>query len=374
MEEEFAPLVLHNFISVPRVDWKDEELAGQFLRAGKPVIITGSDLVSYISETWTNEYLAQNFPSTCEMLVKRRVDDPLFLYLDPRRMVVPYEFSKQPSDVQYCSFTQFLSDFNDRSHKRWLYLQTELREQAGAQIISDYKRCNMDYLRLLLEATGKNTGQATTNVLFIGQKGTVTPCHYDENFNFFTQLRGRKRFILFSPSQFNCLYPYPYAHSADRQSQVNLYQPDLTRFPDYAQAVPEEAILNPNEILFIPDYYWHHVENAYEDTTSLSFWFQPKHTLSDLMLQPNRPLTLAADMLVFLRRNLEMYAMESKSPREYAELMKKLDEKSSLNFKQQAFKKSLLDFLKLFLSPEEIEPFLRSVYANRFKFLNLNYT
>ena len=50
--------------------------------------------------------------------------------------------------------------------------------------------------------------------------GNITPVHYDEQENLFTQLSGYKRFILFSPDQFENLYPHPVAHPCDRQSQV----------------------------------------------------------------------------------------------------------------------------------------------------------
>ncbi len=51
--------------------------------------------------------------------------------------------------------------------------------------------------------------------------GNITPVHYDEQENFFTQVTGGKRVLLFDPSQFECLYPYPVHHPHDRQSQVS---------------------------------------------------------------------------------------------------------------------------------------------------------
>lgn len=50
--------------------------------------------------------------------------------------------------------------------------------------------------------------------------GNVTPAHYDEQQNFFAQIKGYKRCILFPPDQFECLYPFPVHHPCDRQSQV----------------------------------------------------------------------------------------------------------------------------------------------------------
>ena len=53
--------------------------------------------------------------------------------------------------------------------------------------------------------------------------GCVTPCHFDEQENFFCQVRGSKRFYLFPPEQFECFYPHPVSHPCDRQSQVFFY-------------------------------------------------------------------------------------------------------------------------------------------------------
>ena len=46
--------------------------------------------------------------------------------------------------------------------------------------------------------------------------------HYDEQQNFFVQLVGQKRCILFPPENYERLYPHPVYHPHDRQSQVKL--------------------------------------------------------------------------------------------------------------------------------------------------------
>lgn len=50
--------------------------------------------------------------------------------------------------------------------------------------------------------------------------GNITPVHYDEQENFFAQIHGQKRFLLFHPDQYENFYPYPVYHPHDRQSQV----------------------------------------------------------------------------------------------------------------------------------------------------------
>jgi hypoxia-inducible factor 1-alpha inhibitor (HIF hydroxylase) len=49
--------------------------------------------------------------------------------------------------------------------------------------------------------------------------GVTTPAHFDEAFNIFTQIHGRKKFILFDPKYFPNLYLYPFHHPCDRQCQ-----------------------------------------------------------------------------------------------------------------------------------------------------------
>ena len=60
-----------------------------------------------------------------------------------------------------------------------------------------------------------------TDSLYSFASGVITPAHYDEQENLFAQIQGYKRFLLFDPSQFECLYPYPVHHPHDRQSQVS---------------------------------------------------------------------------------------------------------------------------------------------------------
>lgn len=112
------------------------------------------------------------------------------------------------------------------------------------------------------------------NTLWVGMKGVFTQAHYDEAHNFFCQVTGRKKFLLFPPSQFASLYVYPYHHPADRQSQVctfpassqythsllpqkvDLENPDYEKFPKYKDAKPVIADLGPGDVLYLPPYWY----------------------------------------------------------------------------------------------------------------------
>lgn len=100
-----------------------------------------------------------------------------------------------------------------------LYLQQSLNATVGPAIVEDYMGFDWRYVT---EKKNKfNWGDLTANLLFISMEGNVTPCHYDEQQNFFAQIKGYKRCLLFAPDQFENLYPHPVHHPHDRQSMVS---------------------------------------------------------------------------------------------------------------------------------------------------------
>ena len=55
-------------------------------------------------------------------------------------------------------------------------------------------------------------------------------------------------------------------------SAVDVEQPDLQRFPKFANARCAEVVVGPGEGLFIPAGCWHHVRSL-TPAFSVSFWF-----------------------------------------------------------------------------------------------------
>mmetsp|Transcript_49212 Transcript_49212/g.96502 ORF Transcript_49212/g.96502 Transcript_49212/m.96502 type:complete len:534 (+) Transcript_49212:3-1604(+) len=107
--------------------------------------------------------------------------------------------------------------------------------------------------------------------IWAGQAGVVTHLHYDSYENFFVQLSGRKKFLIFPPSQTHNVYSYPFLHPSNAQSQINLDQPDLDAFPHHANAACWEADLGPGDMLYIPPMYWHQVV-AIDSNFGMNAW------------------------------------------------------------------------------------------------------
>lgn len=172
-----------------------------------------------------------------------------------------------------------------------MYLQQGLNNTVGPAIVQDF--LNFDWSFCNGKQAKHNWGPLTSNLLLISMEGNVTPCHYDEQQNLFAQLQGHKRCILFPPEQFECLYPHPVHHPHDRQSmvkiasrklldwfwyssQVDFDRPNYTRFPKFKDAKGCEAIVGPGEVLYIPIYWWHHIESLMRGgpTVTINFWYK----------------------------------------------------------------------------------------------------
>jgi len=112
--------------------------------------------------------------------------------------------------------------------------------------------------------------------LFAGLGGTLYHCHYDLQPNLHVQLTGRKRFIIFPPEDWRHLYPFPVHHDLDRRSMVDLDRPDTSQYPMWSGAHGAVVELNPGDALYIPPYWWHHVQSISPKTTSMAMWFFEK--------------------------------------------------------------------------------------------------
>ncbi|XP_063237631.1 hypoxia-inducible factor 1-alpha inhibitor-like isoform X2 [Bacillus rossius redtenbacheri] len=253
---------------IPRLSVNDA-LVDELIAANKPVVITGANLVASALK-WDLEYLEQHMGGGDYAVFVSR--NHKFKYYDDKKSVPSFTPPTRRVDMKLPDFARRLRNWK-RGEER-LYLQQALNTTVGAAIVKDFLGFNWDWIK------GKQTrhswGNLTANLLLISMEGNVTPCHYDEQENFFAQVRGHKRCILFPPAQFDCFYPYPVFHPHDRQSQVDFERPDLGRFPKFRDVCGQEAVVGPGDVLYIPVYWWHHVESLMRGgyTMSINFWYK----------------------------------------------------------------------------------------------------
>ncbi|MEH1807650.1 cupin-like domain-containing protein [Nostoc sp.] len=144
-----------------------------------------------------------------------------------------------------------------------------------------YYMSELDFEKYLPELTGDITYPDYFNIkpfifFWFGSLGKTTTLHFDQAHNIFTQIRGRKRILLFSPSNYLSFYP-PLRESGTyaNYSKVNPITPNLELFPRFPWQDQIEVILQPGEMLYIPPLWWHHVTGV-DENISLSFWYDVK--------------------------------------------------------------------------------------------------
>ncbi len=107
--------------------------------------------------------------------------------------------------------------------------------------------------------------------------------HHDVPDNLACVVAGRRRFTLFPPDELANLYigPLDFTPAGQAVSLVDVRQPDLQRFPRYAQAAAraQVATLEAGDALVIPSLWWHHVEALDGFNVLVNYWWRqsPPH-------------------------------------------------------------------------------------------------
>ncbi|KQV40203.1 cupin-like domain-containing protein [Massilia sp. Root335] len=129
--------------------------------------------------------------------------------------------------------------------------------------------------------------------IWIGNR-TVVATHYDLPDNLAVVAVGERRFTLFPPDQLKNLYvgPLDFNPAGQAISLVDVRNPDLERFPRYAEAMAhaEVAEMGPGDALFIPSMWWHHVEALSAFNVLVNYWWRQS---PDYMDTPTNALMLA---------------------------------------------------------------------------------
>ncbi|KAK6169076.1 hypothetical protein SNE40_020197 [Patella caerulea] len=255
---------------IPRLKYNDPEVEA-LIRNERPVILTDTDLVKS-AQHWNLDYLYSNIGSGKHTVYSSFKNK--FLYYDDKKLPNFPNLVLQTNheEMTFQEFTEKVR--NHKTGDKIYYLQQALNDSVGKSIVVDFVKFNWSWIT---EQQKKyKWGALTSNLLLVGMDGVITPAHYDEQQNFFAQIGGYKRFLLFDPSMFECLYPFPVYHPHDRQSQVDFDSPDLRRFPKFQDLRGYEAIVGPGDVLYLPIYWWHQVESVPNRgmTFSVNFWYK----------------------------------------------------------------------------------------------------
>jgi Cupin-like domain len=104
---------------------------------------------------------------------------------------------------------------------------------------------------------------------WIGSAGTRSMLHSDLKDNLFCQVWGEKHIVLLAWEDSPAAYPFP---DNIVNSQVDLANLDLDRYPRLRDAVLYAGTVRPGDVLLIPRGWWHDIR-AMTPSVSLNHWF-----------------------------------------------------------------------------------------------------
>jgi|GEM_PF-5253347 len=297
-----------------------ERFARTYLRAHRPVVISGAASHWPAVRLWSYAYLAK-LAGDHELVVRSAADYDGGLSRreneESRKLrfadVLRFMTQKVPPPLSYARETQLLNEVPA--------LSRDISEPPYLPA------CSPRRLRYLPRDPGPPSPSA-----WIGPRGTMAQLHWDPEHNLYVQIRGRKRFLLISPDDADATYPNLYsveslcrdpvfrsdhrklaaklrairsdfggedtsperfrsflARRLDQDdvsdlfafllnvnlAHTNVENPDPYLHPRFRSAEVWRTTLLPGDILFIP-FLWRHFVRALTPSISVNWFFPPR--------------------------------------------------------------------------------------------------
>jgi hypothetical protein len=229
-----AKRLASTFGQVPRVKKPSRQaFLDDFYSQNRPCIIEGAMDDWPAMTKWTGEYL------------KAKCGDRIVEVQANRSSDANYEIN-QTKLKKEMTFGEFVDIVESGIQTNDWYITANnsgknkeaLKELWGDIVLFDY-----------LKDDPSNNG-----FFWYGPAGTVTPLHHDLTNNFMAQVRGSKRIKLVAPYESADVYNNRHCYSP-----VDPENPDLARFPKFADVRVIDVVIGPGDLFFLPVGWWHHV-------------------------------------------------------------------------------------------------------------------
>ncbi|KAL6073144.1 Lysine-specific demethylase 8 [Balamuthia mandrillaris] len=274
-----GPPALNSKCGIERVHVPSlERFYKDFMSKERPVIVTG------LMDTWPALQDEQRRWSNLEYL--KRVAGCRTVPVEIGSTYLEEDWSQR-----LMTFDQFVDDYvlqvpkedgkedeeGEEGGKIGYLAQTQLFEQIpelyGDIRLPDYCALSVSEEKMNgEEEEEEETERKLVIHCWFGPEGTVSPLHHDPYHNLLAQVVGRKYIRLYSVKESPKLYPHP-STMLFNTSQVAVEEPNLERFPLFAEAEYTECILEAGEMLYIPPKHWHYVRSL-SISFSVSFWWE----------------------------------------------------------------------------------------------------
>jgi len=232
---------------VPRRAWSThQEFVFELAEAGKPVVLTGSDVEQWPARRqWSSAAKIARIITAYQKRLRGIYHQPQGTrfgpFYDPQRPFHALE-TVQPRNPYTTNASLSSADFqqafvrapsaNSGNQQDILPMKARKEPKEASSLpggcwaysgaVTDALGPDAeDALDPLDAFLALNPYQSSVN-LWLGQPGATTPCHYDSYNNFYAQLAGRKRFILIPPASAAHLHTYPFLHPSFAQCHARI--------------------------------------------------------------------------------------------------------------------------------------------------------
>ncbi|XP_046662570.1 tRNA wybutosine-synthesizing protein 5-like [Homalodisca vitripennis] len=159
--------------------------------------------------------------------------------------------------------------------QEYYYLRSLSSERRGREV-SDIKKQFAQIADDIVIPKFFNDVDFFSSVLRVSSEGVQLWTHYDIMDNILIQVQGRKRVVLFDPSDISYLYM-----EGDKSRVLDIDEPDLTLFPEFIKATKYVCTLEPGDVLFIPALWFHNTLALTYGVAVNVFWKNLDHELYD---------------------------------------------------------------------------------------------
>ncbi|MEH2262948.1 cupin-like domain-containing protein [Nostoc sp.] len=200
--------------------------------------------------------------------------------------IIPVEFSPKSYLENYEYVLEKTYDSEEMKLNDYVEIITKNKKETNFNF--EYYMAQVNFEKYFPQLTGDINSPEYFTIkplinFWFGSPGRTSTLHFDFEHNIFTQIRGRKRILIFPPFNYLSLYP-PLRESGAHAhfSKVDPINLDLKLFPKFPWQDKIEVVLKAGEMLYIPPIWWHHI-TALDENISLSFWYNVK--IQDILKQ-----------------------------------------------------------------------------------------
>lgn len=239
------------------------ELRERYLDRGIPVIIEDYITKWPAKSKWTPEYLSQAFGHKSVPVVTMENSDYA---------------NSEVNDMLLSDYLTLIGAINSTesgthtSKSKSTYLAQVSLEKYFPELVDD------------LETPEFFPDEELSNVVIYAGGSLFSQLHYHKQGSAtLCVIYGKKKVRLFAPDQTPYLYRQPWYSKANNASRTHEKNPDPSLFPKFSKAQYQEVTVSSGEMLFIPIYCWHSIENVDFSIATVFFWSK---SLSSRFLPP----------------------------------------------------------------------------------------